>query len=492
MRILPRVREEINEEWISDKTRFAYDGLALQRLDTPWLRAKNGNLNPASWEDALAAVTAAIKNTTPAKIGAVSGDLCCGESMFALLSLLKSMGVASLDCRQDGARLDATLRQRYLFNTTIEGIENASACLLVGCNPRLEAPIINARLRKRWLAGGFKGYRIGSDYPLNWDLKELGTKPETLQAIAQGKHPVLKKLQHAKNPMIIVGQEALTREDGGAILRLCLAIAQKFNSKNWNGFNVLHRAAARVAALDMGFVPAPKGLPAWKMPAAFAAGKLDVLWLLGADELELTPLQTRKKKGGVIIYQGHHGDKGAEHAHIVLPTKAYTEKAGLYMNTEGRLQRGFAAATAPAEARDDWQVIQQIATRLKIKLGFNSQEELRTQMASANKVFKEEGILATSWQNESAQSHNKSHKLLATPITGFDGNFYQTDVITRASPTMAKCVGAKCVGAKSVANKKQLNKEMPNGMSAEKQIDKRTDKPLAKFSSNKNGVALEE
>ena len=532
MRILPRTCEEVNEEWISDKTRFAYDGLALQRLDTPWLRNEAGRLVPVDWQTAIHKLTTVLKNTAPKKVGAVSGDLCCAESMFALLSLLKALGANSLDCRQDGARLDANLRQRYLFNTTIQGIQDADACLLVGTNPRLEAPIINARLRKRWKEGAMPAWRLAAPYPLGWEPQELGQDPNTLTAIASGKHPVAQKLRRAKNPMLIVGQNALARQDGDGILRLCLHIAQNFtkptaqnipakgvnagggasadgaaSGEGWNGFNVLHRAAARVAGLDMGFVPSKGGFAAWQMVRAFAQHKLEVLWLLGADELDFSPLrhhqaetsetsetsgangtngtslngdayganaQSDKSQGdksqrdksqsdkshrsnkgnpprGFIVYQGHHGDRGAEVADLILPAKAYTEKAGSYINTEGRLQRGLAAATPPENALNEWEVIGEVAARLKLAVGFSDLASLHTKMAQANPVLVEEGIATTGWRSEATAMPQA--KLSPAPLEGFDGNFYQTDAITRSSPTMAKCYGAKSNGAKTLGVK---------------------------------------
>ena len=435
MRILPRTNEGINEEWISDKSRFAYDGLKVQRLDRPWLRGRDGRLRESDWQAAVNAVVRAFKSTEPKKIAAIAGDLCCAESMYALLRLFRENGSISTDCRQDGARLDAADRSSYLFNTTIAGIEEADACLLVGSNPRLEAPIINARLRKRWLQGGFKGCRLGAPAEPNWGLRELGDEPKTLAAIAAGSHPLAKQLKRAQKPMMIIGQGALARRDGEVVLAICRRLAQNCGmiKKRWNGFNVLHAAAARVAALDMGFVPAKGGFAIWQMREAFLAGRLKALWLLGADEIDLGSLKGK----GFIIYQGHHGDRGAEIADVVLPGRAYTEKDGIYTNTEGRLQYGLAAAAPPGLARAEWEVISQIARRLGLGLNYSSLAELRREMAAANPLFAEQGLTPSPWRKFGGRARGSD--LSAAKLGGFAGDFYQTDPICRSSVTMAKC-----------------------------------------------------
>ncbi len=439
MRILPRLNEEINEEWISDKTRFAYDGLKLQRLDRPWLRNRKGELVPADWNAALAAVVRALKNTPASQIAAFSGDLCCAESMYALLDLFRRLGSPSTDCRQDGARLDASSRSGYIFNTTIAGIEEADICLLVGGNPRIEAPIINARLRKRWLTGKFIGFRLAPTAELNWQVEELGSAASVLNAIAAGRHRISSRLKRANKPMLILSQKALIGGEGEAVLAACRRVAQNCNmlQEGWNGFNVLHSAAARVAGLDMGFVPARGGIPAYRAKRALASGKLQVVWLLGADEIELGPPaggSSKNSKKRFVIYQGHHGDRGAAQADVILPSPAYSEKNGIYINTEGRLQHGLAAVSPPGQARAEWEVIDEVAARLGLDGRFGTLQSLREEMAEANSVFAAEGLKAADWR-AAAPPQRKLQK----EIAGNDDNFYQSDPISRASVTMGRC-----------------------------------------------------
>ncbi|HJN04198.1 MAG TPA: NADH-quinone oxidoreductase subunit NuoG, partial [Alphaproteobacteria bacterium] len=256
MRVLPRPHEDLNEEWISDKTRFAVDGLARQRLDRAYVRDQ-GKLRAATWSEAFARIADRVRGVEGSRIAALAGDLADAESIYALKGLMGSLGSANLDCRLDGAALDPRVRASYLFNTTIAGIENADACLLVGTNPRWEAPLINARLRKRYLMGGFPVGVIGPAVDLTYRTESLGAGPETLAGILAGNHSFARTLEAADRPMIVLGQGALTRPDGAAVLATGRAVAEKFGMvrNGWNGFNVLQTAAARVGAMDIGFVP---------------------------------------------------------------------------------------------------------------------------------------------------------------------------------------------------------------------------------------------
>src|SRR6185436_182764 len=278
MRILPRVNEDVNEEWISDKTRHVVDGLRTQRLDRPYIR-QGGRLVPASWREAFEAIVAKVKGTKPERIGAIAGDLAAVEEMFALKDLMGRLGVANLDCRQDGAALDPALgRSSYLFNATVAGIEHADALMIVGANPRKEVPVLNARIRKRWRAGKFPIALIGERADLTYDYNYLGAGPETLGGLKGD------ELGRAERPLWLIGQGALTRPDGAAILSLAAKAARAAGAikDGWNGFSILHTAAARVGGLDIGFVPAPGGLPATRMAQA---GALEMVFLLGADEI---------------------------------------------------------------------------------------------------------------------------------------------------------------------------------------------------------------
>ena len=345
LRILPRNNDEVNEEWLGDKSRFAVDGLKRRRLDRPWLR-ENGKLRAASWEEAFAAIAGRIKGLPGDRIGAIAGDLCDAESMLALKDMMTALGSQNLDCRQDGAALDATRREFYLFNTTIAGIEEADALLIIGSNPRRESPVLNARIRKRWLRGSLAIGLIGEKADLTYPYDLIGSGPDAFQGLSDGTHPFAEILKSAKKPMIVLGQGALSRPDGAAVLAAAWSLGVSFNMMNtdWHGFNALHTAAARVGALDLGFLPGPDG----KNLAAMMNGGVDALWLLGADEFDTTKIGAKT----FVIYQGHHGDAGAARADVILPGAAYTEKHGTYVNLEGRAQQGFQAILPPGEAAD--------------------------------------------------------------------------------------------------------------------------------------------
>ena len=434
LRILPRLNEDINEEWISDKTRFACDGLKQQRLDTPYVR-RNGKLEAASWKEAFETIAENLKGVKGKAIAAIAGDMACGESMTALKDLMSGLGSENIDCRQDGAALDASCRAGYVFNTTIAGIEDADACLIIGSNPRREAPLVNARLRKRYLMGGFKVGLIGENVDLTYNCEALGAGAETLQEIASGKHSFSKTLKSAKNPMLILGQGALMREDGGQILALARSIADKFGmiSADWNGFNVLHTAAARVGGLDLGIVPGKDGQDVNGILAGAAKGAIKAVYLLGADEIDMDGLGK-----AFVIYQGHHGDAGAHRADVILPGAAYTEKNATFVNTEGRVQRAQIAVFPPGEAREDWAIIRALSDALDARLPYDTLDQVRARMAEINSVFAPfESLEAAEWGDFGAKGNVKAGGF-ASPIS----NFYMTCPISRASATMAACTQA--------------------------------------------------
>ena len=435
MRVLPRLNESINEEWISDKTRFAYDGLCRQRLDRPYMR-KGRRLVETDWPDVLAAVARRLKRVAPDRWGAIAGDLACCESMFALKDVMDRLGAPHRDCRQDGAFLDPKARVSYRFNTGIVGIEKADLCLLVGCNPRIEAPIINARLRRRFLQGGFTIGRIGrAGDDLTYPCEELGNRPALMTQIAQGSHAFCQSLSEARYPMIIIGTAALARPDGAMILGAARRLAEQFGLVNdhWNGFNVLHTAASRVGGLDIGFTPGRGGFDVSKMLRAAKRGKLDLVYLLGADELDMAPFEKT-----FVIYQGHHGDAGAESADIVLPGAAYTEKDATYVNTEGRVQQALAAVQPPGEARADWKIIRALAEILGLDTGYDDFSGLRHRMQESVPVWsKEEGTAADPWG-----PFGKAGRIGVAPFGKALNNFYMTNSIARSSETMAQCVDA--------------------------------------------------
>ncbi|WP_421611349.1 NADH-quinone oxidoreductase subunit NuoG [Agrobacterium tumefaciens] len=431
MRVMPRVNEAINEEWISDKSRFIWDGLKTQRLDRPYVR-KDGRLQPASWGEAFGAIKQAVAATSGSKIGAIAGDLASVEEMFALKSLLASLGSANVDCRQDGAALDPSLgRASYLFNSTIEGIEHADALLIVGANPRYEAAVLNARIRKRWRRGGFPIGVIGEAGELRYNYEYLGSGAETLSDLANGSHSFIEKLKSANNPLIIIGQGALARADGAAVLAAAakLAVSVGAISEEWNGFSVLHTAAARVGGLDIGFVPGEGGVAAAEMVTS-----MDVLFLLGADEIDLS-----NKGAKFTVYIGSHGDHGAMNADVILPGAAYTEKSGIWVNTEGRVQVGNRAGFAPGEAREDWAILRALSDVLGKKLPFDSLSALRGQLYVAHPHLAEtDEIVAGNGADVealAARAGSLNKSAFASPVK----DFYLTNPIARASAVMAEC-----------------------------------------------------
>jgi NADH-quinone oxidoreductase subunit G len=428
MRILPRLHEGVNEEWISDKTRFAYDGLKNNRLDKCWVKV-NGKLQPASWETAFSVVAEKIKSAK--SIGAVAGDLADCESIIALKDLMAAFGSSNVECRQNGGQFDVSQPCGWRFNTTIAGIENADAILLVGTNPRTEAALINARIRKTWLAKRIKVGVIGPQIKLNYPTKYLGAGPETLEELAAGKGPFAEILSKAQNPMIILGAGILRRDDGVAIQTLARETAEKYNmvKEGWNGFNMLHMAAGRVGGLELGFT-----------------GNLDsilqseVLYLLGADEIPFGKIGFHS----FVVYQGHHGDKGAARADVIFPGAAYTEKNATYVNVEGRVQRTRQALFPPGDAREDWKIIRALSEVAGKPLPYNNLAEVRARLVQENQIFASiDAIQPAAWK-----PFGKANKCDRTPFTLPVDNFYMTDVISRASQTMAECTEAFVHGGK--------------------------------------------
>jgi len=442
MRILPRLNEDVNEEWISDKTRFACDGLKRQRLDQPYVR-RDGKLQPATWDEAFAAIAEKAKQTSGKKIAAIAGDLADCESMLALKDLMAALGSANTDCRQDGARLDPSCRAGYLFNTTIAGIDGADACLIIGANPRIEAPVLNARIRKRAIRGAFPIAVVGGvadgGTDLTYDYDFLGADAGVLQALVGGSHPFAKVLKKAKKAMLIIGQGALTGAGGANALSAARAIAEACgmveDKHGWNGFNVLHTAAARAGGLDLGFVPGKGGLDVGGILDAAENGKLDMVYLLGADEIDMNRLG-----GAFVVYQGHHGDAGAHRADVILPGAAYTEKNATYVNTEGRIQRTRLAAFPPGDAREDWAIIRALSAVLGHTLGYDDLNKVRGRLVEANPVFLNVHETVPAAWGEFGEPYTPGDApgdgaALISPIE----NFYMTDPISRASATMARC-----------------------------------------------------
>jgi NADH-quinone oxidoreductase subunit G len=435
LRILPRMNDDVNEEWLGDKSRFAVDGLKRRRLDQPWLR-ENGKLRAASWEEAFAAIAERIKAVASDRLGAIAGDQCDVESMLALKEFFAALGSQNLDCRQDGAVFDASRRSFYLFNTTIAGIEEADALLIIGSNPRHEAPVLNARIRKRWLAGGFTAGVIGAAHDLTYPTEQIGFGPDAITALLEGTHPFAETLKAAKTPMIILGAGVLARPDGAAIHAAAWQLAQKYNMLNaeWHGFNLLHHAAARTGALDIGFLPGETG----KTTGQMLRDGVDVLWLQGADELDVAAIGAKT----FVIYQGHHGDAGAARADVILPGSTYTEKDGTYVNTEGRVQLGFVAVKPPGDAREDWRIIRALSAYMGHALPYDTLQDLRAHLATTYPLFAPEAGFHRFAGTDAAMPGGDLKAMSSAPFLPVFDNYYQTDAVSRASPTMAACIAA--------------------------------------------------
>jgi NADH-quinone oxidoreductase subunit G len=435
MRILPAINDEINEEWLGDKSRNSYDGLLRQRLDRPYVRNKKGKLEASSWGDALKAVAAKLTKSGGRKIAAIAGDLADAEAMVALKDLFGRLGSPNLDCRQDGAKIGGP-RGSYIFNSGIAGIEEADALLLIGTNPRLEAPVLNARIRKRWLKGGFKVGVVGPKADYTYKHAYFGDEPKILEAIAAGKHDFAKILKDAKRPMVIIGQGAVARPDGDVILGLARKIADQTGmvTEDWNGFNMLHQAAARVGGLDLGFVPGVGGRDVAGILDGAEKGEIEVVYLLGADEIDMNRLGK-----AFVIYQGHHGDAGAHRADVVLPGAAYTEKDATYVNTEGRVQVTRLAVFPPGEAKEDWKILRALAEVCGQAPSYDTLEQVRARLAEVNSVFgRTEELVPAAWEAFGAEGDVAGDAKLDTTIA----NYYMTDPISRASTTMAECTAA--------------------------------------------------
>ncbi|HYD29140.1 NADH-quinone oxidoreductase subunit NuoG [Brevundimonas sp.] len=426
MRVLPRVNEGVNEEWLSDISRYVVDGLQRQRLDRPYVR-ENGKLRVASWEEALGVVAEKIKAARPEKIGVIAGDLQDAESMKAALDLFRALGSANTDCRQDGAAVGYGPREGWLFNSGLQGIEKADAILIVGANPRTEAPLLNARLRKAWLTGKTQVGVVGEQVDLTFDYSWLGAGSKTLGKLPKAAMDFLTK---AERPAIIVGSGALTGDNGPAVLNALGALAKKVGvvSEGWNGFNVLHSAASRVAGLDMGFVPGEGGLTAAQM---VGKGALDVLFLLGADEVELS------KSKAFRVYLGSHGDRGAHGADVILPGAAYTEKPGIYVNTEGRVQMAERAVFPKGQAKEDWAILRALSALVGQTLPYDTIDALRSKLMADHPTFGRIDYLPAAASFDVASLGKKGdlgdvtfHSAVRDP--------YLNNPIARASVTMAE------------------------------------------------------
>jgi NADH-quinone oxidoreductase subunit G len=423
----------VNEEWLGDKSRFAYDGLKSQRLDRPYVRNAKGKLVEATWDEAFKAIAHKLQDTRRERVGALLGAMVDLESAFAMKQLMLALGVKNFDCRHDLSDYDVSKPGHYRFNTTITGIEEADVCLLIGTQPRFEAPLINARLRKSYLNNGLQAALIGAPFDSTFPLEHLGDDAAILNEILSGKHPFAKALKQAQKPMLILGEGALSSAHGAQIHAMARAVAGKYKmlTDDWNGFNVLHTSASRVGCLDIGFVPAKGGMPAREIIQKAQKGLMDVLYLLNVDDVPVSALEKP-----FVIYQGHHGDQSAKHADVILPGAAYTEKEGTYVNVEGRVQQAFKAVFPPGEAKEDWKILRALSEHVGGGLEFVDLDQLRQTM----------GHMFPALKNISVATPHTIDVPKVTDLTAVHGklkstivNYYMSDPISRHSQTMARC-----------------------------------------------------
>ncbi|MBL8591728.1 MAG: NADH-quinone oxidoreductase subunit G [Devosia sp.] len=442
MRILPRVNEAINEEWISDKTRFIWDGLKSQRLDRPYVRS-GGKLKPASWDEAFAAIAKAIKASGGGnKVGAIAGDLAAVEDMYALKALMTSLGSGMTDCRPAMSGIDPSMpRSAYIFNPTIAGIEEADAILIIGSNPRKEAALVNARIRKAWRAKNTPIAVIGDNADLTYKYEYLGNGLSALADLVARKGSFGEVLSKAVRPLIIVGEGAVSHGAAHSkqIGRDVLAMAAKLAigsgaAEDWNGLALLHNAAGRVGGLDIGFVPHDGGVCSADQIGLAGKGELDVLFLLGADEYDTSAMGK-----AFVVYVGTHGDAGAHRADVILPSAAYTEKSGTYVNTEGRVQLAERAVFPPGEAKEDWAIFRALSAVLGQPLAFNSLNQLRAAIYAEFPHLARLDQIAPGSLADVKKLAGAAIKTKSATFTSPVADFYLTNPIARASATMGEC-----------------------------------------------------
>ena len=422
-RILPRVNEDINEEWISDKTRYVCDGLLKQRLDTPYVR-ENGRLIKKSWEETLKILINKIKSFRADEVAGIVGDLADLEMIYSFKSFFeKCIGSTNFECRQSRIFINPEERMNYIFNSSINGIEESDFILLVGTNPRLEATILNARIRKNYVKRKLKIYTIGDPGDLTYPHQNIGSNTSIIKDIISGDHEICEKIKKSKKPLIIIGQSALQGKAGEYIFENLKIFLHKNNliRKDWNSLNILNQQASRVGAIDLGVYSINK-----KNNFSFfdrlENNDFKFVYLLGADSINLD------KKDKFIVYQGSHGDKGAELADIILPGAAYTEKNGLFVNLEGRLQYAYKASYPPGDAREDWIIFKDLANRMKKPLEFKNIKELRNLI---NNLIK----------SKISQNKKNTNKIdfIDEEILIKDIDYYYTNPIARSSKVMREC-----------------------------------------------------
>ena len=431
LRVLPRINDEINEEWINDKSRFAIDGLSKQRLDKPYIKIDN-RLETTDWDTALNSITKEINKRKAKNSIALSGKFSDIETLYSAKTFLESLGSNLHDCRFDNAQFIPENRNSYIFNSSIQEIDNSDAILLIGCNPRWEASVLNARIRKAYINNDCKIGLIGSKIDLTYKYNHLSNDISYLNNISEGNSDFCKILENAKKPLIIIGTSAINYEDGQNILNLCSEISSKYNvlDDQFNGFNILQQNISRVGALDIGFYN-NKFDKDWKLNIKKEVEKnKPVVFLLGLDDIDFSILQ-----GAFIVYIGHHGDAGANIADIILPSPAFPEKSSTFVNMEGRVIQTTKCFHPIGDSKDEWKIFRALSDQFNKYLKFNNLFELRKEIINKFETLKELNVLPEH-QNLNFSSSN----IIKSRNIEFNiKNFYMTDSISRASETMAKC-----------------------------------------------------
>ena len=434
-RILPRLNDDINEEWISDKTRYSCDGLLKQRLDSPYIK-KNNKLVKTSWEEAINLVSEKIKNCDKSKIAGHIGDMASLETIFSFKQLFKNLGSENLDIREREFYLNPKDKMNYIFNSSIKGIEEADLILLIGCNPRLEGTMVNARIRKAYLKNKLKVFSLGDPGDLTYPYEIVGEKTDEFKKIIDNNHPFTKTIKSSKKPLIIIGESVLELKCGPYIFEECkdYLFKNNFINKNWNSLNILIQNASTVGGVDLGLIDQihnGKNLSYFKK---LNNGDFDIIYLLGSDNINL------KKKNEFVIYQGSHGDRGAEIADVIFPSPAYTEQNGLFANLEGRIQECRKASYPIGVAKEDWKIFNLLSEKINNKNIFKSFSFLRQEVIKVIKNFSEIDKLP----EQNSNSKNKiNNDFFNEKITINKIDYYYSNSISRASKTMSDCRNAR-------------------------------------------------
>ncbi|MDB4821196.1 NADH-quinone oxidoreductase subunit NuoG [Candidatus Pelagibacter sp.] len=428
-RILPRINEDINEEWISDKTRHACDGLSNQRLDTPYIKY-NGKFEKASWSEVFNIIKSKFKNTDKEKICGLTGDLVNMETLYIFKEFFnKTLGSQSLESRDNHTYLNPEKRENYLFNSSINGIEEADFIFLLGTNPRFEATILNARIRKSYLQNKTKIISLNEMGDLTFPYQSLDGNTETVKKIIEGKHEVSNLIKQAKKPMVIMGQSALKSKSSKFMFESIKQFLEENNklSIDWNALNVISENASTVGAFDLGIYKTTNGDN--EVLKDLEDHKFEIVYLLGLDNINFV------KKNEFIIYQGSHGDKGAEMADIILPGATYTEQNGYFTNLEGKLQKAYKASYPPELAKEDWVIINELAEFMNHRKLFNDKDELDSSLINQINLHIE--------KNNSLTSSKVKELIFENELIKIDNDYYYSNVIARASKTMSECRGLK-------------------------------------------------